>query len=107
MGINIVFLTFADDPRSFRILTKMWFVTDLPALPEIPRIVGAPIKPLGANIVDERGMKLGEFNCFGATVQHGAHHGCQGFIPAVVTHGSPAAIAVNFHFPRAAVKTPG
>lgn len=107
MGVNIVFLTFADDPRSFRTVTQVWFITVLFALPEIPRVGGAGIEPLGATVVDERGNKLGELLRSGATLQHGAHRGCQVFVPAVITHGPPAAVAVNFHSPRTAVKTPG
>lgn len=108
MGINIVFLTIANDPRGFRILTKDWTIDDLPALPEILCVGGTCVEPLGVIlVVVERGNKLGELNSFGATLQHGAHHGRQPFIPAVITHGYPTAVAVNFHSPRTAVKTPG
>lgn len=107
MGINIVFLTIADDPRSFRVLAQIWIIPDLPALPEILHVGEAGIEPLGANVVDERGNKPGVLNSFGATLQHGTHHGGQIWVPAVITHGSPSAVAVNFHSPRAAVQTPG
>lgn len=86
----------------------MRFITFLLALPEILLIAVTCIEPLGTIVfMEERRNKLGDLGCFCATVQHGTHHGGQFYIPAIITHCPPAAIAVNFHSPRTAIKTSG
>lgn len=85
----------------------MRFITDLLALPQTLRVAVTYIEPLGTTVVEERRNKLGVLGCCGAALQHGTHQGCQVFIPAVITHCSPAAIAMNFHSPRTAIKTSG
>lgn len=86
----------------------MRFIAFLLALPEILLIAVTCIEPLGTIVfVEERRNKLGDLRCFCATLQHGTHHGGQFFIPAIIAHCPPAAIAVNFHSPRTAIKTSG
>lgn len=74
-------------------------------LPQVGYVGRARVEPFGAVIVGERRVELRENNRLGAAAEHGANHGGNVIVPAVVAHRPPAAVTVDLHFTRAAVQT--
>lgn len=97
--------TVTDDPGCFGVHAQVTPVDVLNTLPETVLVKRAPVEPLGTTAVGKRGDEPRELLRLGAASQHGAHHGGHVYIPAVIAHRAPAAIAVNFNFTRAAVQT--
>lgn len=85
----------------------MWLVDELLAAPQTAiRHTAVEIQRPG--VVFERRIEPGVISWFTiATAQHGAHHGGDVFVPAVITHRTPAAVTVDLQNARAAVQTAG